>query len=155
MINKTIKGDLIKLAKQGEFDVIVHGCNCFCTMGKGIALQIKREFPEAYECDKASGKGDFEKLGTFETALCIYGDHQYLQVLNAYTQYDYRGKNPVEYTAIRDVFKSLNEHAMSYSGRIGIPKIGSGLAGGNWGLIMHIINSVTPDLDITLVEWDG
>ena len=38
---KIIKGDLIKLALQGEFDVIVHGCNCFCTMGAGIAKSIK------------------------------------------------------------------------------------------------------------------
>jgi O-acetyl-ADP-ribose deacetylase (regulator of RNase III) len=31
---KVIKGDLIQLAKDGKFDLIVHGCNCFCTMGK-------------------------------------------------------------------------------------------------------------------------
>jgi len=32
----TIPGDLIALAKAGEFEVIVHGCNCFCTIGAGI-----------------------------------------------------------------------------------------------------------------------
>jgi O-acetyl-ADP-ribose deacetylase (regulator of RNase III) len=45
---KVTEGDLIKKAKEGEFDLIVHGCNCFCTMGGGIAKGIKREFPEAY-----------------------------------------------------------------------------------------------------------
>ena len=30
---KTIEGNLISLAKAGQFDVIVQGCNCFCTMG--------------------------------------------------------------------------------------------------------------------------
>jgi O-acetyl-ADP-ribose deacetylase (regulator of RNase III) len=30
---KTIAGDLIKMAKNNEFDVIVHGCNCFTSMG--------------------------------------------------------------------------------------------------------------------------
>lgn len=28
-----ISGDLIDLAKNGNFDVIIHGHNCFCTMG--------------------------------------------------------------------------------------------------------------------------
>jgi O-acetyl-ADP-ribose deacetylase (regulator of RNase III) len=43
-----IKGDLIELAKQGKFDVIAHGCNCFCTMGAGIAVPMK----VAFGCDK-------------------------------------------------------------------------------------------------------
>jgi O-acetyl-ADP-ribose deacetylase (regulator of RNase III) len=45
----TICGDLIRLAILGNFDVIVHGCNCFKTMGGGIAAQIKRVFPKAYQ----------------------------------------------------------------------------------------------------------
>lgn len=42
---KTIKGDLIQLALANEFDVIIHGCNCFCTMGKGIAPMKNRSKP--------------------------------------------------------------------------------------------------------------
>lgn len=34
---KTMLGDLLSLAIDGRFDVIVHGCNCQCTMGAGIA----------------------------------------------------------------------------------------------------------------------
>jgi O-acetyl-ADP-ribose deacetylase (regulator of RNase III) len=37
---KEIEGDLIDLAKRGHFDVVTHGCNCFCTMGAGIAPQM-------------------------------------------------------------------------------------------------------------------
>ena len=36
-----IKGDLIKLFKDKHFDVLIHGCNCFCTMGKGDWLVIE------------------------------------------------------------------------------------------------------------------
>ena len=39
-----ISGDLIYLAQSGEVDLIVHGCNCFCTMGAGIAKGIKAAF---------------------------------------------------------------------------------------------------------------
>lgn len=52
-----IKGDLIKLALDGRFDVIVHGCNCQCAMGAGIAKSIKETFPEAYKADLATTKG--------------------------------------------------------------------------------------------------
>jgi len=43
---KIVEGDLIKMALGGEFDLIVHGCNCFCTMGAGIAKTIREYFPE-------------------------------------------------------------------------------------------------------------
>lgn len=32
---KIIKGDLIKLALDGKFDVIIHGCNCFAQWEQG------------------------------------------------------------------------------------------------------------------------
>ena len=44
---KIIEGDLIQLALDGEFDLIIHGCNCFCSMGAGIAKSIREIFPEA------------------------------------------------------------------------------------------------------------
>lgn len=51
-----IQGDLIQLAKEGKFDVIAHGCNCFCTMGAGIAPKMA----EAFGCD------DFDMEATEE-----------------------------------------------------------------------------------------
>lgn len=44
---KSIRGNLLALARSGRFDVIVHGCNCRHAMGAGIAKQIKDSFPEA------------------------------------------------------------------------------------------------------------
>ena len=49
---KTLQGDLIALAQAGAFDVIAHGCNCFCTMGRGIVGSIKVHFPEAWSADQ-------------------------------------------------------------------------------------------------------
>ena len=40
MTLETVKGNLITMAKKGELDIIVHGCNCFHTMGGGIAAEI-------------------------------------------------------------------------------------------------------------------
>lgn len=44
MAYKEKTGDLISLSKAGEFDVIVHGNNCFCNMTKGIAVPMAKEF---------------------------------------------------------------------------------------------------------------
>ena len=44
MFMKAIQGNLIHLVQNGEFDLIVHGCNWICTMGAGIAKEIKSAF---------------------------------------------------------------------------------------------------------------
>ena len=84
---KSVDGDLIALAASGSFDVIAHGCNCMCTMGAGLAVAIRQAFPEAWEADRATTKGDQAKLGTCTVGVCKIGDHE-LHVVNAYTQYD-------------------------------------------------------------------
>ena len=50
---KTLKGNLLNSFEK-DFNVILHGCNCFSTMGAGIAKQIAEKYPEAYRADKSS-----------------------------------------------------------------------------------------------------
>lgn len=59
-----VDGNLLTMAQNGDFDVIAHCANCFCTFGAGIALQIKETFPEAYVVDCETKAGDLAKLGT-------------------------------------------------------------------------------------------
>lgn len=54
---KEVNGDLIKLALSGKFTAIAHGCNCYKTMGAGIAKQIAERFPNVFEADKATMLG--------------------------------------------------------------------------------------------------
>ena len=86
---KNVRGDLIKLALDGHFDVIVHGCNCQCVMGAGIALSIRNTFPEAFAADLATSKGDRAKLGTISVAAVERGGHS-IAVVNGYTQFHWR-----------------------------------------------------------------
>ncbi len=148
---KTIKGDLLKLAQGGEFDVIIHGCNCQCQMGKGIALSIKKLFPEAYEADCATEKGSREKLGTFSHALIEREEYSFV-IVNAYTQFHWRGKGvKADYDAIRSAMNSI---ADKFSGkRIGYPLIGAGLAGGDWEIISDIISEELNGQNHTLVQF--
>jgi O-acetyl-ADP-ribose deacetylase (regulator of RNase III) len=148
-----ITGDLLQLAIDGRFDVIVHGCNCQCAMGKGIALSIKEQFPEAYAADLATAKGDRGKLGTFSSAV-IERPPARFTVVNAYTQFHWRGKPGevlADYDAIRLAFAGIKR---TFAGlRIGYPKIGAGLARGDWAVIANIIDEALVGEDHTLVEF--
>lgn len=146
---KTKLGDLIQLAQDGEFDVIVHGCNCFCTMGAGIAKKIKAVFPEAYEADCKTLKGDKEKLGSISWIKKNMGDKD-LIVVNGYSQYHYSGKGrKLDYEALRMVFRKIKQN---FSGlRIAYPAIGAGLAGGDWEIIAKIIEEELEGEDHTFI----
>ena len=103
---KEIKGDLIQLALEGQFDVIAHGCNCFCTMKSGIAPQMDKRFGcNTWSLEDTSEMGNINKLGqiqykNFLVSQCgvIPADFKGittqelkypLTVVNAYTQYSY------------------------------------------------------------------
>lgn len=141
---KIIQGNLVKAAKQGRFDVIAHGCNCFCTMGSGIAKEIKAVFPRAYAVDCETKKGDKSKLGGYTVA-----HYSKVDILNCYTQFTYGKGIHVDYEAIRSCMKRINKQ---YAGkRVGLPKIGCGLAGGCWGVVLQIIQEELKDCDVTIM----
>lgn len=143
-----IEGDLVK--ESDKFEVIAHCCNCFCTMGAGIAPQIKAKFPEAYAVDCATPKGDLAKLGTIS-----YTQNTNPIVVNLYGQFDYTGRRSgrmdLDYDALRSALKLMKE---KFSGKMfGMPMIGSGLAGGDWNIIEHIIEEEMIGEYVTIVMF--
>lgn len=147
---KYVDGDLIKLAKEGHFDVIAHGCNCFLAFGAGIAPQIKAKYPDAYTADCATVKGDIKKLGTIS-----FTESTKPIIVNIYSQYDTngrrQGKMDLDYNALRSGIKLMKER---YSGkRFGMPMIGSGLAGGDWNIIEKIIEEEMRGEYVTIVRY--
>lgn len=143
-------GDLIELADKGEFDVIIHGCNCFHTMGAGIAAALRKKWRMVRDVDiDLTAYGDRDKLGTITSAEVKPG----LTVVNAYTQYDYRRSNTpnVEYDEVEAAFRQVRDKYGNQGLRFGIPKIGAGLAGGDWNIISSIIDRIMAVEDITVV----
>jgi len=161
-------GDLIELAKQGKFDVIAHGCNCWCSMGAGIAPLMAK----AFGCDMWPMEnpifhlGKMNKLGTIDYKLVHlncngdvsgYGEGPVtddavtkVAVVNCYTQFDFTGSDiPLDYAALTLCMRKMN---YEFKGKhIGLPKIGCGLAGGDWELVQQIIEDEFTDCDITVV----
>jgi len=146
-------GNLITLARDGYFDVITHGCNCFCTMGAGIAVPMKIEFGcDRFKMEDVKYRGDMNKLGTID-----YEMRGELAVVNSYTQYKY-GRNhddgeesPVNYNAIALCMKKINH---IFKGKtIGVPLIGCGLAGGDWGVVKKIMETELNSMDVWIIHY--
>jgi O-acetyl-ADP-ribose deacetylase (regulator of RNase III) len=162
---KIVSGDLIKLAEEGCFDVIFHGCNCFHVMGGGIARQLADKYPQVARADKLSGYGDKNKLGTFSQARVKASNGNIFTVKNVYTQYRPSYGNDV---FVYGAFKEFLDLQVDYLScmtlpksrpkkRLGFPMIGAGLAGGDWSRILPMIedfaNQVEEYADVTIVEY--
>lgn len=155
---KHTKGNLLDLAEANEFDVIVQGCNCFNTMGGGIAREIAERYPEVAAADAETIKGDYTKLGNWtEEAVLRANFAGAFLVINAYTQYNMsQGTDVFEYVAFELILQKL----IHFSGnkRIGFPYIGMGLAGGDKDIIMAMLENFAEQVSIqggtvTLVEF--
>ena len=159
---KHTKGNLIDLAEQGKFDIIVHGCNCQNTMGSGIAKEIRERYPQAYEADTSAGRTyqyPILKLGNFSVA----GDNPIdpkFEIVNAYTQVHYlpRGEDHFEYDSFKMILSKLA--CIAPDARYGFPYIGMGLAGGDKDRIIDILEIFANRITVTggsatLVEFAG
>lgn len=145
------KGDLLEATE----DIICHGVNCVGGFGSGVAGQIAKKWPEVRNHYLARHCDDDWRLG----------DVQFVQidkrkyVANCATQLAYlpRGKQHVDYGAILRCMNEVKAFAwagdrwtMPYS--IAIPKIGCGLAGGDWEIVKKILEDVFHDYDCTVYE---
>ena len=138
------QGDLL----ASDCNVLAHGCNCFHSFGAGIAKQFKAQYPESFEADLSTWSGDPNKLGNLSQVQV--GD---IWIFNLYTQFRY-GYPPmqVDYEAVFTSLELMRQHLITKqcltSSKIGMPKIGCGLAGGDWEIVSRIIEEVFPDVTI-------
>jgi len=152
MITRYIKGDIT----ETELKYIAHGCNCMNKMGSGVAKALYEKFPEVKEryhsyMEWILERGD-EPLGKVAS---VWSKDK--QIYNCFTQknYGYDGKKYVNYAAIVKCFSSLVEVKHRFDGPIAIPKIGCGLAGGDWNIVEQLINdTVGDDLEIWVYHLD-
>lgn len=167
-----VEGNLITLALEGKFNVIAHGCNCFCTMGAGLAPQMaKAFFANEMKMEGDEYVGDINKLGTIDwhsiTTTAdgvrisnpndLRIDNVLVTVVNAYSQYGF-GKNhsngsiaPLDYAALELCFKKMNH--IFKNQHIGLPQIGCHLAGGDWNIVKQMIQNNFTDCEVTVVIY--
>jgi hypothetical protein len=144
---KEIKGNLF----DGEYDILAHVSNSYCVMGAGVAAQIKKRYPEAYEADLATKHLGDCKLGFYSQATVNGGKltivNLYGQIgigndgdpLNRNAQYDLLFD--ALYHMAYDITRPLNRPTGNVV--IGIPDMmGCGLAGGNRRIVVAILLTI-------------
>jgi len=144
------RGDILEAGEK----FICHGCNARGKMASGIADQIRKKRPVAYEAYMA----EFEKNG-LPLGKTIWAGDADGWIINAITQENYGRDAPLgvvyfSYAAVELAVNDINRVAAESQrdgteanikyGRIetvAFPLIGAGLAGGDWSLISNIIES--------------
>ena len=146
-----IQGDLL----ESDCNIIAHGSNCVQTMGSGVARAIREKYPEAYIADKKDSiYGDRSKLGTYTYAPVCLADplipNKLWFVLNLYTQYNFGTEvRQLDYEALANCLEALKTFCAKYpNAKVGLPRIGCGLAGGDWSVVKAFIEATFPNKDI-------
>lgn len=134
-------GDI--LAENAE--ALVNTVNCVGVMGRGIALQFKKAFPENFRAYAAAcERGDVlpGQMYVFETNTLTNPKY----IVNFPTKRHWRGKSRIE--DIESGLASLVEEVRKRKiGSIAIPPLGSGLGGLNWSKVRSLIEDALHEID--------
>lgn len=143
-------GDLLAAPEQ----VLCHGCNAQGKMGAGIAVAVRKLYPKAFT--------DYRQLyedqgGRLDLGQCVFVDcPDGRVVIDAVTQ-EFYGRDPaivyVDYDGVRLALNRINvwarEHGVT---TVAFPKIGAGLANGDWSVIAAIIEEESTDFQPVVYE---
>lgn len=133
---RLIEGNLF----ETDAEIICHGCNCFNTMGKGVAKEMAKRYPEAKRVDSLTVKGDRSKMGQYTLAV---ENGKY--IANLYTQYTFWDKNDMfSIDALRSSLQSVLDNSIPRLA-VAVPAIGLGLANGVPEEVFKVIQDVADE----------
>jgi O-acetyl-ADP-ribose deacetylase (regulator of RNase III) len=147
-------GDATRPAGDGA-KIIVHVCNDIGKWGRGFVLAVSRRWPEPERLYKASFKssappplGDvqFVAVGEDITIANVIGQHG-IALRSG-------GTPPVRYDAIRLGLEAVAKRAASQHATVHMPRIGCGLAGGEWAEVERIITSTLVAAGVHVFVYD-
>jgi O-acetyl-ADP-ribose deacetylase (regulator of RNase III) len=151
MIHLT-KGDIL----NADAEALVNTVNCVGVMGRGIALQFRKAFPENFKAYKSVCNKKQLHLGT----MLVYDLNRYQNpkyIINFPTKRHWKNKSKIE-----DIEAGLEALMQEVSKRnirsIAIPPLGCGLGGLDWIQVKPIIKKAfiaLPDVHVLLYEPAG
>lgn len=148
---KEIKGDIT----ETDCMIIAQGCNCQGVMGAGVALAIRNKWPKAYYSyldmfEEFNAGPDGENFLGWTDAIQLEPGGKV--ICNCFTQ-QYYGPGDrlyLDYDALNKCLQQLIVIVRYYKqNEIAIPRIGCGLAGGDWNKVRKMIEDIIPE-DITV-----
>jgi len=141
-----VKGNIL----DTDCKIIAHGVNCQNKMGSGVAKVLYTKWPKVKEAyhDYFVLYQDLDTskyLGKISAAPIVEADRV---ILNCFTQQNYgydAGQQYLNYEALSKCMHKVLIYCMNHNQmQVAIPKIGCGLAGGNWNTVKDIINERFP-----------
>jgi O-acetyl-ADP-ribose deacetylase (regulator of RNase III) len=138
--------------------LICHVCNDIGGWGKGFVLALSRRWPRPEEQYRAwyadRGHNDFG-LG----AVQFVQVEPYIWVANMIGQHGIkRGSSgpPIRYEAVARCLRQVAGKAVQLGAGVHMPRIGCGLAGGDWSRIEPLIleHLCGAGLDVTVYDFD-
>jgi O-acetyl-ADP-ribose deacetylase (regulator of RNase III) len=150
-------GDATKPEGEGH-KVICHVCNDIGGWGAGfvVALSKRWKLPELKYRDWYAGRSD---EGPFELgAVQFVPVTPDITVANLIGQHGIRrgkgGEPPVRYEAIRTALDRVADFCLANSATVHMPRIGAGLAGGDWATIEKIVEEALCKRSVEVTVWD-
>lgn len=145
-------GDLF----NDDSQALVNTVNCVGVMGRGIALQFKKRYPDnfaAYEEKCKRGEMLPGKMHVYETNSFLGPRY----IINFPTKRHWRGESRIEdiQSGLADLAKVISERKIT---SIAIPPLGSGLGGLDWNVVKGEIEkalSGVSDISINVYEPAG
>lgn len=142
MVIKYTKGDIF----ESQCQSIINTVNCEGKMGKGLAYQFKKKFPEM-EQDYVKVCLDGE---LYPGKLHIYQEKNFL-IINFPTKKKWREKSKIEYIIIG--LRKLKEEIIKRGiNSVAIPPLGAGNGGLNWNEVKTEINRELLDIEDVVFE---
>lgn len=151
-----VSGDATSPETEGA-KVIAHVCNDRGGWGKGFVRALSRRWPEpeaAYRrwyLDRAAN--DFA-LGAVQLAQ-VGADLWVANMIGQHGTMTSRSSGPpIRYEAVDECLRGLAERAVELGATVHMPRIGCGLAGGQWELIEPLVASRLTQSGIPVTVYD-
>jgi O-acetyl-ADP-ribose deacetylase (regulator of RNase III) len=149
---ETTQGDILK----ADTDALVNTVNCVGVMGRGVALQFKKAFPENFKAYEVACKAQQVQPGQ----MFVYDLNRIYSprfIINFPTKRHWKGKSRITdiEMGLTDLVNVLQQqHIRS----IAIPPLGCGLGGLNWEEVKPLIIAafqIIPEVAVLLFEPVG
>lgn len=134
-----INGDATDPKVDGP-KIIAHVCNDIGGWGRGFVLALSKRWKQPEQRYRSWSKSEEFALGR----VLFVNVEADIIVANMVAQRDIvrnNGLPPIRYEALRECLETVQIMAQNTGSTVHMPRIGCGLAGGNWATVEQIIQS--------------
>jgi O-acetyl-ADP-ribose deacetylase (regulator of RNase III) len=156
---KYVKGDATKPVGDGP-KIIAHICNDSGRWGAGFVLAVNKLSPDPrdeyfdwYNAVTSSKLGfKFLPLGIVQYVPFDGDSNVVANMVSQHGTVSEYNPHPISYAALEYCLMDVASQADTMNASIHMPRIGCGLARGNWSVVESIIDKTLEDVDVTVYD---